>query len=755
MYRYDSALRLVAVVNENDETYLFSYNLEGRIISETGFDGRVTDNTYDLTGNVTSTVCAGQRTEQIRDSRGLLIAKTNEDGTVHFIYDGLGQMIAATSPLASHKFTYNPIGKLIVEQTEFTLSSSLQGLSADEKRVADSVFIMTHEYDELGFRIRTILPDGRQVDTLRYGSGHWHGTCWQGESIIDIERDCRHRERVRHQGRIGSCNRLLSRREHDAQSRVIHMTLSHVTDSSLDRILRDRHFAYDLMGNLLSVEYGNDVCGIVSDDVSYTYDKLGRILSLASRTRAEGFRYDPNGNLLDKGKFQNFRNECLKLDGDRYSCDNSEVPATGARQTIGSSYCYDERGNVIEKSRTHDYSELNPVNAHIKLKYDGENRLIQSVTVEGPVRSTVDYYYHAFSRRLAKRVVVEVSEDERNSDFHHSDVTCDEVKFFVWDGDLLTQEISERESVTFLYEPESFVPMMRIVSRKIENDSDSEQECSNWLAHSKECKEMEGEAKNNPNVKDSYLNFYHCDYLGTPREMVNERGKIVWSEMLSVWGRIVAKRDVVDLGRKWRVSQPIRFQGQYEDDETGLFYNRYRYYDPDSGTYLSQDPIRLRGGLNLYSYPTPTSYVDPRGLVRLRPTDPPAASLTNLEVRCWYLREETLITCMLSRTNGLRQRARQAVKRRNEARIRARLLMSDRSKAVALYTGNEDTTAAPMMRWKDLMKKYGGVGGANPEVYDSIIASSQRSRKSVNTAVIGDEDCEDVLASIDKRYGCK
>lgn len=63
--------------------------------------------------------------------------------------------------------------------------------------------------------------------------------------------------------------------------------------------------------------------------------------------------------------------------------------------------------------------------------------------------------------------------------------------------------------------------------------------------------------------------------------------------------------------------QPIRFQGQYFDAETGLHYNRFRYYDPDVGRFISQDPIGLAGGDNLYAYaPNPTGWVDPLGLAR-------------------------------------------------------------------------------------------------------------------------------------------
>ncbi len=60
----------------------------------------------------------------------------------------------------------------------------------------------------------------------------------------------------------------------------------------------------------------------------------------------------------------------------------------------------------------------------------------------------------------------------------------------------------------------------------------------------------------------------------------------------------------------------LRFCGQYEDEESGLFYNRFRYYSPETGQYLSPDPLGLAGGVNPYGYvPNPVSFVDPLGLV--------------------------------------------------------------------------------------------------------------------------------------------
>jgi len=63
------------------------------------------------------------------------------------------------------------------------------------------------------------------------------------------------------------------------------------------------------------------------------------------------------------------------------------------------------------------------------------------------------------------------------------------------------------------------------------------------------------------------------------------------------------------------IEQNLRFQGQYFDQETGLHYNRFRYYDPDIGRFVSQDPIGIEGGENVYQYaPNPIRWTDPRGL---------------------------------------------------------------------------------------------------------------------------------------------
>ena len=107
------------------------------------------------------------------------------------------------------------------------------------------------------------------------------------------------------------------------------------------------------------------------------------------------------------------------------------------------------------------------------------------------------------------------------------------------------------------------------------------------------------------------LVYYQLDHLGTPIAAHDAKGEAVWTAEYEAWGRI--RQETVSDDPK--VNIPFRFQGQYYDKESGLHYNRFRYYDPEIGRFVSQDPIGLDGGLNIYVYvKNPVQWVDPSGL---------------------------------------------------------------------------------------------------------------------------------------------
>uniref|UniRef100_UPI001AE0283E RHS repeat-associated core domain-containing protein n=1 Tax=Pseudomonas taiwanensis TaxID=470150 RepID=UPI001AE0283E len=103
------------------------------------------------------------------------------------------------------------------------------------------------------------------------------------------------------------------------------------------------------------------------------------------------------------------------------------------------------------------------------------------------------------------------------------------------------------------------------------------------------------------------------DHLGTPMELTDPHGNIAWAGQYKAWGEVREERS--EWARQHGLGNPIRFQGQYHDHETGLHYNRYRCYDPRAGRYMCQDPIGYSGGLNLFEYAiSPIAWVDPYGL---------------------------------------------------------------------------------------------------------------------------------------------
>ncbi|TPQ30184.1 sugar-binding protein, partial [Burkholderia ubonensis] len=114
---------------------------------------------------------------------------------------------------------------------------------------------------------------------------------------------------------------------------------------------------------------------------------------------------------------------------------------------------------------------------------------------------------------------------------------------------------------------------------------------------------------------DAAVFYYHCDQIGTPQLLTDDDGDVVWEASYKAWGE--AREAIARASKATGIvaKNALRFQGQWGDDETGLHYNRYRYYDPGSGRFVSKDPIGLAGGINVYQYAeNPVHWTDPLGL---------------------------------------------------------------------------------------------------------------------------------------------
>jgi RHS repeat-associated protein len=117
-----------------------------------------------------------------------------------------------------------------------------------------------------------------------------------------------------------------------------------------------------------------------------------------------------------------------------------------------------------------------------------------------------------------------------------------------------------------------------------------------------------------PNGSGISIYYVHTDHLGTPRKITRPSDNgLMWRWDPDTFGSVAPNSNPTGLGT---FTYNLRFPGQYSLNESGLYYNYYRDYDPSTGRYIESDPIGLRGGINPYAYVhgNPISRVDPLGL---------------------------------------------------------------------------------------------------------------------------------------------
>jgi RHS repeat-associated protein len=124
-------------------------------------------------------------------------------------------------------------------------------------------------------------------------------------------------------------------------------------------------------------------------------------------------------------------------------------------------------------------------------------------------------------------------------------------------------------------------------------------------------------------TRDSEWLVVVADQIGTPTALFDTGGAQRWTCDATLWGRARTTRDLLrarsddERASDAQPSCALRFPGQWEDAESGLHYNLDSYYDPDTGHYLSPDPIGLGGGLKTLAYVyDPVRWMDPSGLAR-------------------------------------------------------------------------------------------------------------------------------------------
>ena len=481
------------------------------------------------------------------ESRSILV--TDENGEVHetdkenYAYDPSGRLAGTQNAHSRHQYFYDKLGNLIREYRH----DSLDGTARSH--------VWHHRYDALGNRTETIRPDGQRIGYLHYGSGHLHGITLNHNEIAAFERDKLHRETERTFGK-----HIRQETQYDPMGRI----LQQIHNRSR------REYGYDAAGQLTHIQSKGG-------QTQYRYDPIGRLIAAVTPDFSETFAFDPADNRLDlSGNKQDHTGQTNSQEKPSLN----KVWGNLLKEYAGVHYDYDQRGNLIRKTRNGETTDYH---------WNGYNQLIKIENRNG----STEYRYDPLGRRTAK-------------------IRNGETTVYHWQEDTLAIESTNGQNTHYLFEPGTFEPLAQFQTTSpigIERE-DKPAEPYSYDPETDPLLKIPPEPQEQSEVRPELV-YYQLDHLGTPIAAHNAKGEAVWTAEYEAWGRIC--KETVSDGLKTNI--PFRFQGQYYDEESGLHYNRFRYYDPEIGRFVSQDPIGLDGGLNIYVYvKNPVQWVDPSGL---------------------------------------------------------------------------------------------------------------------------------------------
>ena len=508
------------------------------------------------------------------DATGAMVKETFFDGTwKRYTRDAMSRIVAITDPLGKTAFERNKVGQVIKASAptgeEVSLAYDVRG---ELERAATNEVAMEWSRDPLGHIVRERISVG---DVM---------------SEVDSERDARGRRTA-----LKTSLGLEQRTPRDPLGRVAEIWAAGERVVAFGRDPVGWPIRRDLPGGGAIVDEQDAVsrtrrrvvlpagAGVLRDgkpdwvggpspdaiDKIYAYTPVDEVACIT--TPDEGsveYEYDLRRHLLAKRgreKKEEFRFDSV---GNVYETGAGAQPrqyeAGGRLVSRGPwTYQYDVRGRVTEKRVDRDGKVT-----VTKYRWDAWDMLRG---VDLPDGRAIELKYDAFARRVEKRVYQRLPNGKRQQLSN---------KRYVWDLLSLVHEYEVKsegpsEVRTFLYEDNT--TSVPIAQRRGARGGASE-----W-AH------VVG------------------DLNGDPEELVDAAGATIGRSTHDAYGKW-------HWSAKSRETSPFRFRGQQEDEETGLHYNRYRYYDPETGRYLSNDPIGLAGGLHSYEYgPNPVGWSDPMG----------------------------------------------------------------------------------------------------------------------------------------------
>jgi RHS repeat-associated protein len=592
-FSYDAQDNLVSVTDPKGGQTVYEYDDLGNMLSISSPDTGITKYSYGEAGNIIATTDAkGQLFSYSYDALGRIVFADapGESDDIEYQYDscdnGAGKLCVVTRDIVTVAYDYNAFGEVRAETRAVTTFTPY------EHAVAQTVYT----YDAAG-RIRDLIyPSGNKVTYAYDLAGNIYSVVLNdGEQnlVTDSQYYPFGPER---QVMRGNGSRQFSYMDHGYRAFII----------------GNGSYFYDV---IYHDENGNPVTFYSSDGSKvHAYDALDRLNTSSGPYGSRGYEYDINGNRLSK---------LTDSITDSYSYDtNTNRMSTNSGRTV----VLDANGNTVD------------LNA-MKISYTADNR-IQSIS------DNAHYKYNGLGERTMKALNAEGAAGAYG-------FKAKTVFVYGVNGKLLAetgpsgrvkQEYIYQNNkllATVIYKPDDDEPIIRA-----DMDNDGAIGIDDFLIwyfnhynQGDNSREVTGDGQLDYNDLQTVLNcalsggaatgcvissynravhYAHNDHLGSPHMLTDETGRPVWSAVYEPFGKASINDDVDGDGS--RVTLNMRFPGQYYDDESGLHYNYFRYYDPDSGRYITSDPIGLNGGLNTYVYveQNPIIGADPFGLKEVR-----------------------------------------------------------------------------------------------------------------------------------------
>ncbi len=562
-YRYDKdTLQLTEVINPQGESYRYLLDNCGRVTEERDWGGVVWRYRYDADGLCTARVNGLEETILYsRDAAGRLAEVITPEGKTQYAYDKSGRLTGIFSPDdTSQRTGYEERGRVNV---------TTQGRRGIEYHYPDEHTV-----------IRCILPPEDEHDrhpgesllktTYRYNAaGELTEVILPGDETLTFSRDEAGREVLRHSNRGFACEQGWNAAGQLTSQRAGFFPAEATWGGLLPSLVRE--YRYDSAGNVSAVtsreDYGRETRR------EYRLDRNGQVTAVTASGTGLGYGEGDETYGYDSGGYLKAQSA-----GRHQISEETDLYAGGHRlkQAGNTQYDYDAAGRMVSRIKHRD--GYRPETE--RFRWDSRDQLTGYCSAQG---EQWEYRHDASGRRTEKR--------------------CDRKKIritYLWDGDSIA-EIRE-------YRDDKLYSVRHLVFNGFELIS---QQCSRVR-------------QPHPSVAPQWVtrtNHAVSDLTGRPLMLFNSEGKTVWRPgQTSLWGlalSLPADTGYPDpRGELDAEADPgLLYAGQWQDAEAGLCYNRFRYYEPETGMYLVSDPLGLLGGEQTYRYvPNPCGYVDPLGL---------------------------------------------------------------------------------------------------------------------------------------------